>query len=197
MHLRNTRVQPDRSAGIEPGWRRDSAPRLTRAPLALVERQPARRCPASIEPAVDDGRQSVAAQRLVVGWGRRGEAQIIWLSGTLDRVNETTLDGELDARATDAACLVIDLTGLEFIDVCGLDTLARIYRRATEKGDRLSFQHGQHVAQRPLGLIRAAQLRSEWAPRRARRSDEESYFALAMACADVDHPTGGDRPRAA
>jgi hypothetical protein len=88
------------------------------------------------------------------------------------------------------------LAGLELIDTSGLDTLERIRRRATERGHGLSFRQGQHVAQRPLGLIRAAQLRSEWPPRRA-PGGEGSYFALAMACADVDHLRLGDRPGAA
>jgi hypothetical protein len=30
--------------------------------------------------------------------------------------------------------------------------------------------------------------------RRAGANNDESYFALAMACADVDHPHPGDRP---
>lgn len=138
----------------------------------------------------------MAARQLVVGWGRRREALIIWLSGTLDRRTGTQLDSELDLRASGTTSLVVDLTSLDFIDASGLDALARIRSRATERGERLSFRHGQHVAQRPLGLIRAAQLRSNWA-RRARPDQADSYLALAMACADVGHPGLGDRPRAA
>jgi anti-anti-sigma factor len=105
-----------------------------RAPLTLVARQPALGCLARVEAVVGHGRRPVAARQLVVGWERRGEAQIMWLSGRLDRATETTLDSELEARATSPACLVIDLTGLEFIDQLGLDTLARIHRRLTEQG---------------------------------------------------------------
>jgi anti-anti-sigma factor len=121
---------------------------------------------------------------------------IVWLSGTLDRITGTVLDRELDPRVIGTTPVVIDLTGLEFIDSCGQHTLARILRRATKRGDRLTFRHGQQVAQRPLGLIRAVQLRSERAPRRESLSDEDSYFALAQASADVDHPRPGDRPGA-
>jgi anti-anti-sigma factor len=145
---------------------------------------------------VRTARAGTQSEPLVVGWERGREAPVIWLSGTLDRVTATLLDSELDARPIGTTCLVVDLTGLEYIDASGLDTLARIHRRATERGDKLSFQHGQHVARRPLGLIRAAQLRSAWAPTNTRPS-EDSYFAHAMACADVGHPGLGDRPRAA
>ena len=65
----------------------------------------------------------------MVAWERRREALVIWLSGTLDRATRTGLTTELDARAIDPMSLVVDLTGLEFIDASGLDTLARIHRR--------------------------------------------------------------------
>lgn len=194
MHFKHRRVEGHRARRtVVPPRNSGTAPRSTRAPLALAGPQPDREHLRSIEAALADGRESGAATELVVGWGRRRKALVIWLSGTLDRGTRTVLD----ARALGAMSLVVDLTGLEFIDASGLDALARIHSRATERGDRLSFRHGQHVAQRPLGLIRAAQLRSETAPLRARLGNQDSYLALALACADVDHPGLGDRPRAA
>jgi anti-anti-sigma factor len=133
----------------------------------------------------------------VVRWERRPDAVILWLSGALDRATATLLDHELEPPAIRPMRLVVDLAGLEFIDSTGLDTLVRIQRRACERGDRLSFRHGAHVAQRPLELTRIVQLRSRWATRHAGVGHEDSYFALALACADVDHPRPGDRPRAA
>jgi anti-anti-sigma factor len=124
--------------------------------------------------AVCDRSNAVAGSEVVVASGGRGEALIVWLSGTLDRITGTLLDRELDPRAIGTTPVVIDLTGLEFIDSCGQHTLARILHRATKRGDRLTFRHGQHVAQRPLGLIRAVQLRSERAPRRESLSNEDS-----------------------
>jgi anti-anti-sigma factor len=140
---------------------------------------------------------SSESDTLVVRWERRQTVSIVWLTGALDRTTAPVLEGELDARAIGTIRLVVDLTGLELIDPSGLDALVRLHRRAPERGERLSFRHGQHVAQRPRGLIRAVQLRSEWAPRPERLSDDDSYFALAMACVDVDHARPGDRPRAA
>lgn len=199
MHLTHRRVPADRSArsdGVRLG-NRDSKPRSTRAPLALARLQPDRGRLRRVKPTVGDTSQPVAGSQLVVAWGSRGEALTVWLSGRLDRITGTVLDRELDPRTIGTTPLVIDLTGLEFIDTSGLHTLARVLRRATKRGDRLTFRHGQHVAQRPLGLIRAVQLRSDWTPRPARAGDEDSYLALAMACADVDHSNPGDRPGAA
>src|SRR5450755_1150881 len=133
----------------------------------------------------------------VVRWERRPDALIVWLSGALDRATSTLLDRELDTQAIRPMRLVVDLTGVEFIDESDLDTLVRIHQRACQSGDRLSFRRGGHVAQRPLELTRTVQLRSRWATRHAGVSHEDSYFALAIACADVDHPRPGDRPRAA
>jgi anti-anti-sigma factor len=93
----------------------------------------------SVTPTVDDRREPVAGSQVVVAWGGRGEALIVWLSGTLDRISGTVLDRELDPRAIGTTPVVIDLTGLEFIDSCGVHTLARILRRATKRGDRLTF----------------------------------------------------------
>ncbi len=145
-----------------------------------------------------DTRESVAARQLSVAWGRWQETVVVWLGGTLDRETRSVLETELGWRPAGPLPLIVDLTALEFIDASGVEALALIQSRATERGERLSFRHGQHVAQRPIGLIRSARLRSERASRRARSSSrEDSSLALAMACANVDHPGLGDRPRAA
>jgi anti-sigma B factor antagonist len=181
MDLTHERVQADRSARSDAGWQgnRDWKPRSTRAPLAPARLQPDPGRLRSVTPTVGDRRQPVAQSQLVVVWGSRGEALIVWLSGTLDRITRTVLDRELDPRAIGTTPVVIDLTGLEFIDSCGLHTLARVLRRATMRGDRLTFRHGQHVARRPLELIRAVQLRAERAARPEPLSDEDSNLALA------------------
>jgi anti-anti-sigma factor len=199
MHLTHRRVQAERSANSDAVWRgnRDWKPRSTRGPFALAGLQGDRGRLGSVKPTVDDRREPVAASQVVVAWGGPGEALIVWLSGTLDRISGTLLDRELDPRAIGTTPVVIDLTGLEFIDSCGQHTLARILRRATKRGDRLTFRHGQHVARRPLGLIRAVQLRSERAPRLEPLSHENFYLAVANASADVDQPRPGDRSGAA
>jgi anti-anti-sigma factor len=196
MHRKHERVEID---GSEVGHavrrgNRDAAPR---APLELARLEPDRGYVTSGEDAVSDGRQRIAPGELVVRWERWPDALILWLSGALDRATATLLHHELDPPAVRPMRRVVDLTGLESIDSNGMDTLVRIHRRACERGDRLSFRNGADVAQRPLELTRSLQLRSRWAASHPGVGHEDSYFALAMACADVDHPRPGDRPRAA
>jgi anti-anti-sigma factor len=199
MHLKHKRVQADGSAvgDAAPQGSRLAAARSSRAPLAPARLQPDRGYLTSADGAVPARRQQIAAGQLVVRWERRRAALTIWLSGALDEATAALLDRELDARAIGTMRLIVDLTGLEFIDSPGRDSLLRIHQRASEHGDRLSFRHGPHVAQQPLELTRTVRLRSSGATRHAAVSDEDAYFALAMACADVDHLAPGDRPRAA
>jgi anti-anti-sigma factor len=149
------------------------------------------------EDTLDERRQPAAAAELAARWERRRGTLIMWLSGALDRATATLLDRELDARATGTVRLIVDLTGLEFIDSPGLDALVRIHWRAAKRGDTLSFRHGPRVAQRPIELTQTVRRRSRYATRPADADDQDFYIALAIACADVDHPRPGDRPGAA
>lgn len=182
----------------------DAARRSARAALELARLPPDRVDLTRAHDGVGAGRELIAAGELAVRWERGRAALIIWLSGALDRATATLLDRELDARATDTKRLIVDLTGLEFIDMPGLDSLMRIQQRASERGARLSFRRGPHVAQEPLELTGAVLLRSRWATRHAGVSHEHScvshehsYFARARARADVDQEPPDDRPRAA
>jgi hypothetical protein len=121
----------------------------------------------------------------------------MWLGGTLDRATATLVDREIDARAIGLMRLIVDLTGLEFIDSPGRDALMRIHWRSAMRDERLSFRHGLHVARRPVELTGTVRLRSRWTTPPTGESAEDPYFALAMACADVDHPPSDDRPKAA
>jgi anti-anti-sigma factor len=136
-----------------------------------------------------------APSGLAVRSERRADVFILWLGGALDRVTSALVERELQAPAGHASRLVVDLTGLELIDSHGLEALVRAHRRACESDQRLSFRYGPHVGQRPCELTRDAQLRSRAASRRANASTDEDLFALAMACADVDHQRPRDRPR--
>jgi anti-anti-sigma regulatory factor len=134
--------------------------------------------------------------QLAIRWERQDVTSIMWLSGWLDQATVTLLDHELDGRAIGLMGLVVDLTGLEYIDSPGLDALIGIHWRAAKRGDRLSFRHGATVAQRPVELTRTARLRARWAAA-ADATEDTFYFALAMACVDVGHPQSDDRPEAA
>jgi anti-anti-sigma factor len=149
------------------------------------------------EDGLTEGHQPGVPGELAVRWERQDVTLIMWLSGSLDQATVTLIDRELDARAIGMMCLVVDLTGLEFIDSPGLDALVGIHWRASKRGDRLTFRHGSQTAQRPIELTRTVRLRSRWAGAAPGVSDDDPYFALAMACVDVDHPRSGDRPEAA
>lgn len=143
--------------------------------------------------AVDRERQRRDVGALAVRSERRADVVILWLSGALDGATSALLNRELDAQAGRTMRLVLDLTGLEFIDSNGLDTLERTHRRASERAQRLSFRQGLHVGQRPLDLIRNAQRRPRPAFRRASVTNQGDYFPLAIASADVDHQRPRDR----
>jgi anti-anti-sigma factor len=199
MDRKHKRVKADGSAvgHAAPRGNRDAASRSSQAPLELARPDPNRGCLASGQGAVADRRQQIAEGELAVRWERRPDGLILWLIGALDRATSTLLDHELNAPVIPPMRVVVDLTGLEFIDSTGLDTLVCIHRRARRRGERLSFRHGARVARWPLELARRVQLLSRWAARHAGVGHEDFYFALAMACADVDHPRPVDRPRAA
>jgi anti-anti-sigma factor len=197
MYLEHKHVTGDGSAAghaVPPGSRH-AARCSSRARLELARLQPpARGYPTGGEGPAAGGREPRSSAALAVRRERRAGTLILWLSGTLDRATSALLDRELAAPAVRPMRLIVDLTGLAFIDSSGLDTLVRIQHWASVSGERLSFRRGPHVAQRPLGLTRNVQLRSRSASHRADVGDENSYFALAMACADVAHPRPGDRP---
>jgi anti-anti-sigma factor len=198
MHVQRQGLQINGSTvrGAARLRRRDSSARSPRPSLALIQSEPERDQPTIEYRTAAPAHQPRVAGQLAIRWERQDVTLIVWLSGWLDQATVTLLDQELDARAIGLMGLVVDLTGLEYIDSPGLDALIGIHWRATKRGDRLSFRHGATVAQRPVELTRTARLRARWAAA-ADVTDDSFYFALAMACVDVDHPRSDDRPEAA
>ena len=128
-----------------------------------------------------------AVGALTVRTERRADVLVLWLSGALDKATSAVLDREFDAQVGHATHVVVDLTGLEFIDSSGLATLVRAHRRAAEHDQRTSFRQGPHAGRLPLQLTHDAHLRFQPAARRANVSTNEYFFAHATQCADVDH----------
>jgi anti-anti-sigma factor len=93
--------------------------------------------------------QPAPSGELVVRRERRTDALILWLTGTLDRATSELLARELDAQANSSTHLVVDLTGLEFIDSTGVHTLTRARRRARASGRRLSIEANNELS--PIG----------------------------------------------
>jgi anti-anti-sigma factor len=98
---------------------------------------------------------------------RREDVSVIWLSGALDKATSAQLDREFDAQASHATHVVLDLTGLEFIDSSGLEMLVRTHRRARENDQRTSFRQGPHAGRLPLELTHDTHLRFQPIARRA------------------------------
>ena len=101
--------------------------------------------PSTAHNTVVDRRQPSVAGQLAVRWENEDGTLIMWLDGALDEATVTLLDRELDARAIGLMGVVIDLTGLEFIDSSGLDALVGVHWRASKRSDRLSFRHGRRL----------------------------------------------------
>jgi anti-anti-sigma factor len=87
---------------------------------------------------------------------RDGSNFYLRLTGELDFSNVKLLNGELDRlEKSDAEQLIVDLTGLEFIDSSGIALLVRASQRSAEDSNRLRIKRSDHLAvKRILGVAR-------------------------------------------
>jgi anti-sigma B factor antagonist len=86
-------------------------------------------------------------------------ALVIALYGELDLASTPLLEqGLLDAEAARVPRLVIDLSGLEFIDSTGLHALIRAHERARESDQELLLVRGPRAVQRLFELTGAARV---------------------------------------
>jgi anti-sigma B factor antagonist len=99
------------------------------------------------------------AGELVVSRERRADVLILSLCGELDLATSALLERELGAaEAARPTRLVVDLSGLEFIDSSGLNTLVQARERASRNGHQLSLRQGPRVVQRLFALTKSDQL---------------------------------------
>ena len=90
--------------------------------------------------------------RLVVRSARDGETHIVELLGELDIAGAPALEGELlSVESGDAASIVVDLRGLEFIDSTGLRLLVMAAERCRDSG-RLALLRGPDPVHRVFEL---------------------------------------------
>jgi anti-anti-sigma factor len=76
--------------------------------------------------------------------GREGDTYVIRIAGELDLGNYERLDQALlDAEASDAPRILVDLDRLVFIDSTGLQVILKAARRAEGSGDRLRITRGK------------------------------------------------------
>jgi anti-anti-sigma factor len=93
---------------------------------------------------VTESNQSSGRSGLQIEAGRDGDTYTIRLSGELDLGNSELLDEALvEAEATDASRVLLDVEELRFIDSTGLRVILRATRRAEWSGDRLRLTRGR------------------------------------------------------
>lgn len=90
---------------------------------------------------------------LTVRSTREGDVLGIALSGELDLATADGVDAELErAEASDAASIVLDLSGLTFMDSTGVRLLIQAHARSRAHGDRLTLRRGPAAVQRVMEL---------------------------------------------
>lgn len=96
---------------------------------------------------------------LVIRGVHDGDSFLLSLFGELDLASAPMLERRLQmAESTDSVRLVIDLSGLQFIDSTGLHTLVRAEQRWRANGRQLSLLRGPRAVQRVFELTNALQL---------------------------------------
>jgi anti-sigma B factor antagonist len=84
---------------------------------------------------------------------RDGDAHVIAVSGELDLANGNELQRELlRVEATDARSIVVDLSGLQFMDSTGIRVLLSADARSRADSDRLTLLRGPAAVQRVLEI---------------------------------------------
>jgi anti-anti-sigma factor len=83
------------------------------------------------------------------------DVYLISLVGELDMLSAQSLNAEL-VRAEDSSSrrIVLDLSGLEFIDSSGLELLVLAKRRSDDAADRLRIRPGRDQVTRLLALTK-------------------------------------------
>jgi anti-anti-sigma factor len=95
---------------------------------------------------------------LVIRGGHDADCFVLSLFGELDLATSPMLERRLQmAESIDSAKVVIDLSGLEFIDSTGLHTLVRAQQRWSETGRQFSLLRGPRAVQRVFELTNALQ----------------------------------------
>jgi anti-sigma B factor antagonist len=94
--------------------------------------------------------------QLVIDKTQETDGVVLALSGELDLASAPVLEQELrEAEATNPTRLVIDLSGLAFMDSTGLQALLRARERANTDGQhQLRLRRAPHQVQRVFDLTK-------------------------------------------
>jgi anti-sigma B factor antagonist len=81
--------------------------------------------------------------------GRDGDTHVIALHGELDLASTPALDRELSrVGSTDASMIVVDLSGLSFLDSVGLGALLKAQGGSEATRDRFALRRGPSAVQK-------------------------------------------------
>jgi anti-sigma B factor antagonist len=93
------------------------------------------------------GSRVLAGKPLEIETRREGDSLTIALSGEVDLATVDRLDLAIrSAEETDVGRIVLDLSGLSFLDSTGLSVLLQAKARHREDGNRLTFIPSKHEA---------------------------------------------------
>lgn len=112
--------------------------------------------PGPDDPGQPEERKEARAGTLAVTVSHEGGERALELFGELDLATAATLEGELQAaEASGAHTVVLDLSGLTFMDSTGLRTILVAERRLTGAGRRLCLVRGPRAVDRVFTLTGA------------------------------------------
>jgi anti-sigma B factor antagonist len=84
---------------------------------------------------------------------------VVSLTGELDLASAPSLERALaEAEAAGPGGIVVDLSGLEFMDSTGLQSLIAAFKRAKSDGYELRLRRGRHQVQRVFELTSTIEL---------------------------------------
>ena len=94
-------------------------------------------------------------RQLEIRTSKNGEEVMLSLTGDLDLASAPSLERAFgEAEAEHAPGIVVDLSGLEFMDSTGLRALLLARERAAPNGHQLTLRRGPRQVQRVLELTK-------------------------------------------
>lgn len=101
----------------------------------------------------DGSTRTIEAGTLTIKSVRDGDEHHVALYGELDISCGDALDVEMrEVEASDVKRIVVDLSGLQFMDSTGIRLLLRLYGRARDDGARLMLLRGAPAVHQVLEL---------------------------------------------
>jgi anti-anti-sigma factor len=103
--------------------------------------------------------QLVELGQLSISSQRDGDAHVIGLSGELDLATAANVEQELRrVEATDASSIVVDLSGLTFMDSTGVRLVWQAQARSRADANRLTLLRGPRTVQRVFAITGIADM---------------------------------------